>query len=193
MRRVAGSVIAWIAVAGLVLAACSGGTPEIEDDGTAPASTGPAASSQATASPTESPSPTATPKPKPTPRLAANSKISYTSSTTVGRLIELKVTVRNVGTLSAGKVSVQVEGKGYSIKSRTPIVGCIPDCRTATGSEGIVYVEWKAPAPGKRQAYTVQLKAKKAGTYTILVRAYRGPASEPVDDLASWTVKVRVK
>jgi hypothetical protein len=141
--------------------------------------------------PTATPSPT--PTPKPTPRLTAKSQITYTSSTSVGRLIELKITIRNPGTLKAGKVSVQVEGVDYAIKSRTPIAGCVPDCRATTGAEGIAYVEWTAPAPGKSRAYTVQLKARRAGTYEIAVRAYRGPAGDPIDEIARWTVKVRVR
>ena len=137
--------------------------------------------------------PTPTPKPKPTPRLVAYTNISYTSSTSVGRLIELTLKVRNAGTLNAGKVSAQVEGSGYTLKSRTPIVGCVPDCRSSTGAEGITYVEWTAPGPGTSRSYTVQLKPNRAGSYTIKVRAYRGPAADTITDLASWTVKVRVR
>jgi hypothetical protein len=146
-----------------------------------------------TPEPTAGETPTPTPKPKPTPRLTANKTIHYTSSTYVGRLIELTVKVRNPAKLKAGKVSVQVEALGYSLAARTPVVGCIPNCRTATGPEGVAYVEWPAPAPGKTVAYTVQLKAKRAGTYRIEVRAYRGPAGDPVVDLATWTVRVRVR
>jgi hypothetical protein len=147
---------------------------------------------EATPEPTTKETPAPTPTPKPTPRLIADRTIHYTSSTYVGRLIELTVKVRNPAKLKAGKVSVQVEGLGYSLASRTPVVGCIPNCRSAT-EEGIAYVEWTAPAPGKTVAYTVQLKAKRAGTYRIEVRAYRGPAADPVVDLATWTVKVRVR
>jgi hypothetical protein len=160
--------------------------------GSAPASQGPPAAA-ATEAPEPTTAPTATPKPEPTPRLTAGKTINYTSSTYVGRIIKLTIKVRNPGKLKAGKVSVQVEGVGYSLKSRTPIVGCIPNCKAATGAEGIGYVQWTAPAPGKSRSYTVQLKAKRAGTYRIEVRAYHGPAGDPVDDLASWTVKVRVR
>ena len=152
----------------------------------------------ATASPTPStPEPTAEPtptaEPDPTPRLTAQTEITYTSSTFVGRHIELTVKVRNPGPLNAGKVSVQVEGVGYTLKSRTPMVGCVPDCRTSTGAEGITYVEWAAPAPATTRSYTVQLKPNRTGTYSIEVRAYRGPAGDTIADLASWTVKVRVQ
>jgi hypothetical protein len=145
----------------------------------------------ATPEPTVEPTPT--PKPKPTPRLTAYKNITYTGSTSVGRLVELTIKVRNPGTLSAGKVSAQVEGVGYSLKSRTPMVGCVPNCRTSTGAEGITYVEWPAPAPGKTRSYTVQLKPNRTGTYTIAVRSYRGPAADTIADLANWTVKVRVR
>lgn len=155
------------------------------------ASTEPSAG--ATLAPTIAPTAKPTPTPAPTPRLTVNKTISYTSSTYVGRLIELTIKVRNPGKLKAGKVSVQVEGLGYSLAGRTPVVGCVPNCRSATGAEGVAYVEWTAPAPGKSRAYTVQLKAKRTGTYRIEVRAYRGPAADPVVDLATWTVRVRVR
>jgi hypothetical protein len=101
--------------------------------------------------------------------------------------------VRNPGELKAGRLSAQVEGDGYVVGRRTPIVGCVPDCRTATGSEGVIYVEWAAPAPGKARAYVIQLRAKKAGTYRIDVRAYRGKAGDPIDQIGSWSVKVVVR
>lgn len=145
----------------------------------------------ATPAPTAEPTPT--PKPEPTPRLVAYDNITYTGSTSVGRLIELTVKVRNAGTLKAGKLSAQVEGVGYALKARTPMVGCVPDCRTSTGAEGVTYVEWTAPAPGKTRSYTVQLKPNRTGSYTIEVRAYRGPAADTIADLARWTVKVRVR
>ena len=149
----------------------------------------------ATAPPAEKPTPTPEPTlaPEPTPRLVVNDTLRYTSRTSVGRLIELTLRVRNPGELKAGRLSVQVEGDGYVIRRRTPIVGCRPDCRTATGAEGVIYVEWLAPAPGKAKAYTVQLRAKQAGTYRIDVRAYRGPAGDPLDQIGSWTVKVVVR
>ena len=153
----------------------------------APASPPPSPTPEPTAAPTP------TPKPKPTPRLTVDDTINYTSSTWVGRLIELTIKVRNPGTLKAGKVSVQVEGVGYSLESRTPVVGCDPDCKSSAGVEGITYVEWAAPAPGKNRLYTVQLKASRAGTYQIEVRAYRGPAGDTIAELATWTVKVRVR
>jgi hypothetical protein len=160
--------------------------------GSAPAGAAATATpSPATPEPTVEPTPTA--KPKPTPRLAAYTNITYTGSTSVGRLIELTIKVRNPGTLSAGKVSAQVEGVDYTLKSRTPMVGCVPDCRTSTGAEGITYVEWAAPAPGKTRSYTVQLKPNRTGTYTIAVRSYRGPAADTITDLASWKVTVRVR
>ena len=137
--------------------------------------------------------PTPTPKPKPTPRLVAYTNISYTASTSVGRLIELTIKVRNAGTLNAGKVSAQLEGVGYTLKSRTPMVGCVPACRTSTGAEGITYVEWAAPAPGKSRSYMVQLKPNRTGSYTIEMRSYRGPAGDTITDLATWTVRVRVR
>lgn len=137
--------------------------------------------------------PTPTPKPKPTPRLVAYTNITYTASASVGRLIELTIKVRNAGTLSAGKVSAQLEGVGYTLKSRTPMVGCVPNCRTSTGAEAITYVEWAAPAPGKTRSYTAQLKPNRSGTYTIAVRSYRGPAADTITDLANWKVTVRVR
>jgi hypothetical protein len=162
--------------------------------GSGPASAAPSGRpDRTTAAPTAAPTPTPKPKPKPTPRLAANGTINYTSSTYVGRLIELTIRVRNPGTLRAGKLSVQVEGVGYSIRARTPLVGCVPNCRSATGVEGVSYVEWTAPAPGSGRAFTVQLRAKRAGSYRIEVRAYRGAAGDPLDELASWTVTVRVR
>ncbi len=158
----------------------------------APSSVSPTASP---APPTPEPTadPTPTPKPEPTPRLTANNSITYTSTTSVGRLIELTIKVRNPGTLKAGKLSVQVEGVGYTLKSRTPMVGCVPNCKTSTGVEGTTYVEWSAPAPSTTRSYTVQLKPNRTGTYSIEVRAYRGPAGDTIADLASWTVKVRVR
>lgn len=154
-------------------------------------------SSPAPSPPTPTPEPTAeptpTPTPEPTPRLTVNSTITYTSTTSVGRLIELTIKVRNPGTLKAGKLSMQVEGVGYSLESRTPMVGCVPDCKTSTGAEGIRYVEWSAPAPGTTRAYTVQLKPRRTGTYSIEVRAYRGPAGDTIADLSSWTVKTIVR
>jgi hypothetical protein len=157
----------------------SGGPGEPTGEPTAPATAPATAPPAATAAPT--------------PRLTVKDTLTYTSRTSVGRLIELKLTVRNPGELKAGKVSVQVEGLGYAIADRTPIVGCIPDCRTATGAEGIVYVEWGAPAPGASRAYTVQLKAKRAGTYRLEVQAYRGPAVDPIDQIGQWTVKTVVR
>ena len=159
--------------------------------GGATSSLAPTSSPSPTPEPTAAPTPT--PKPKPTPRLTVDDTITYTSSTYVGRLIELTIKVRNPGTLKAGKVSVQVEGVGYSLKSRTPVVGCDPDCKSSAGVEGITYVEWPAPAPGKNHLYTVQLKANRAGTYQVEVRAYRGPAGDTIAELATWTVKVRVR
>ncbi len=144
-----------------------------------------------TAAPTSTPEPTVAPEP--TPRLVANDTLTYTSRTSVGRLIELTLRVRNPGKLKAGRLSAQVEGDGYVVGRRTPIVGCVPDCRTATGSEGVIYVEWAAPAPGKARAYTIQLRAKRAGTYRIDVRAYRGKAGDPIDQIGSWSVKVVVR
>jgi len=144
-----------------------------------------------TPEPTAVPTPEATPEP--TPRLTVDSTITYTSTTSVGRLIELTIKVRNPGTLNAGKVSVQVEGVDYALEGRTPMVGCVPDCKTSAGAEGITYVEWSAPAPGKNRAYTVQLKPRRTGTYEIEVRAYRGPAGDTIDELATWTVAVRVR
>jgi hypothetical protein len=90
-------------------------------------------------------------------------------------------------------VSVQVEGVGYALESRTPMVGCSPSCKASTGVEGIAYVEWTAPAPGKNRLYTVQLRPARTGTYQIEVRAYRGPAGETIAELASWTVKAVVR
>lgn len=144
-----------------------------------------------TSEPTAAAEPTAAPEP--TPRLVANDTLRYTSRTSVGRLIELTLRVRNPGELKAGRVSAQVEGDGHVVGRRTPIVGCVPDCRTATGAEGIVFVEWAAPAPGTARAYTIQLRAKRAGTYRLDVRAYRGPAGDPVDQIGSWNVKVVVR
>jgi hypothetical protein len=145
----------------------------------------------ATPAPTPTPAPTAAAEP--TPRLVANDTLRYTSRTSAGRLIELTLRVRNPGERRAGRLSAQVEGDGYVVGRRTPIVGCVPDCRTATGAEGIVYVEWAAPAPGDARAYTIQLRAKRAGTYRIDVRAYRGPAGDPIDQVGSWSVKVVVR
>jgi hypothetical protein len=148
-----------------------------------------------TAPTTPGPTPTAEPTaaPKPTPRLVANDTLRYTSRTSVGRLIELTLRVRNPGELKAGRLSAQVQGDGYVVDRRTPIVGCVPDCRTATGAEGIVYVEWAAPAPGNGRAYTIQLRAERAGAYRLDVRAYRGPAGDPIDQIGSWSVKVVVR
>ncbi len=159
--------------------------------GTAPSSNPSPSPAPRTPEPTAAPTPTA--EPEPTPELAVDDTINYTSRTSVGRLVELTITVNNPGPLKAGKVSLQVEGVGYALKSRTPMVGCVPDCRTSTGAEGITYVEWTAPAPGKSRSYTVQLKPSRAGTYEIEVRAYRGPAGDTIDDLASWTVKTVVR
>ncbi len=145
----------------------------------------------ATTRPTTKPRPTATPVPP--PKLSVNKTINYTSSTSVGRLIELTIKVRNPGPRAAGTFSVQVEGVGYLLKSRTPVVGCVPNCRAASGAEGVSYVQWPAPAKGKSRTYTIQLRALRTGSYRIEVRTYRGPAGNPIDDLVSWTVKVRVR
>jgi hypothetical protein len=145
------------------------------------------------AEPTEAPTLAPTEEPTPEPTLQANKTITFTSSTSVGRLIELTIKVKNPGPLKAGTLSAQVEGVDYSIESRTPVVGCVPDCRSATGAEGIAYIEWPAPAPGRTRSYTVQLKAKRSGTYDIEVRAYRGPSEDPLDELASWSISVRVR
>jgi hypothetical protein len=144
-----------------------------------------------TAPPT--PKPTPTPTPEPTPRLTAYTSINYTATTSVGRLIELTIKVRNPGPLDAGKLSVQLEGVGYGLEGRTPMVGCAPGCRYSAGAEGITYVEWPAPVPGTSRSYTVQLKPGRTGTYEIAVHAYRGPAGDAIAELASWTVETIVR
>ncbi len=191
MRRRRLAVVAAVVAATLLVASCSA----FEGPEVTPATAAPTA---VLVTPTPEPSPTSTPEPPtpeptPEPTLSINKTIDYTSVTSVGRLIELTLKVRNPGPLKAGKLSVQVEATGYAIETRTPIVGCRPDCRTATGAEGIVYVEWTAPAVGKTTSYTVQLRAKKSGTYRLEVRAYRGPAGDPLDRLATWNITVRVR
>jgi hypothetical protein len=203
MKTIGTRLVTALAATTLVLGGCSAFEGPSVDQPTSAATLlqqltpepGATAAPGATSEPGATPEPrgTATPKPAPTPRLTVNDTISYTSLTYVGRIIKLTIKARNPGKVPAGKVSMQIEGVGYSVKSRTPIVGCIPDCKTATGSEGIIYVQWPAPAPGKSRSYTAQLKAKRAGTYRIEVRAYHGPAGDPIEQLHSWTPKVRVK
>ena len=161
--------------------------------GGSPAATLPPAGATAEPSTRPTAKPHPTPTPVPPPKLSVNKTINYTSSTSVGRLIELTIKVRNPGPRAAGTFSVQVEGVGYPLKSRTPVVGCVPNCRAASGAEGVSYVQWPAPAKGKSRSYTIQLRALRTGSYRIEVRTYRGPAGDPIDDLVSWTVKVRVR
>ena len=144
------------------------------------------------ASPTEAP--TAAPAIVPTgPKLAANNTLRYTSSTSPGRLIELKVTVRNRGTTAGGKITMEIEGLNYTLKRKTPLVGCVPNCKAATGADGVAHVVWTAPAAGGSKAYTAQLRAKVRGTFRYAVRVYAGTVGAYGDELGSWSATTRVR
>ena len=145
--------------------------------------------------PTKSPEPTTEPIDTTTttgPKLVANDTIRYTSSTSVGRTIELKVTVRNKGKI-AGKITMEIEGLNFAIKRKTPLVGCVPNCKAATGAENIAYIVWTGPAAGKSRTYIAQLKAKARGTFKYEVRLYIGKVGDYGDELGSWTVTTRVR
>ena len=126
------------------------------------------------------------------PKFVANDTIRYTSSTSVGRTIELKVTVRNKGKI-AGKITMEIEGLNFTLKRKTPLVGCVPNCKAATGAEGVAYIVWTAPAAGKSRTYTAQLKAKARGTFKYEVRLYIGKVGNYGDTLGSWTPTTRVR
>ena len=158
---------------------------------------------QAPAIATIAPAATETPSPEPTlapttapatgSKLAANDTIHYTSSTSLGRTIELKVTVRNRGAKAGSKITMEIEGLNFTLKRKTPLVGCIPNCKAATGAEGIAYIVWTAPASGASKTYTAQLKTKARGTFKYEVRVYDGKVGAYGDELGSWTVTSRVR
>lgn len=165
--------------------------------GTSPgASTAPAESTRPTATPTGEPTaeptekPTEKPTPTPAPGLVANGTINYTSSTYVGRVIDLKVKVSNRGGAS-GRFTVSVEALGFTLKKRTPLGGCVPDCWGEMNADGLAYAQWNVPKKGVTKSYTVQLKAKVAGTYRLKVRLF-DKTSNPDFPLSSWTITVKV-
>ncbi len=145
------------------------------------------------AEPSDEPTEEPTEAPTPGAQLVAGDTLNYTSATSVGRLIELTVTVRNKGTKAAGKITMEIEGVGFVLKSKTPLGGCTPSCKGATGAEGVAYVEWTGPAAGKSRKYTAQLKAKARGTYKFEVRVYVGRPGDYSEQLGSWTVTSRVR
>ena len=151
------------------------------------------------ASPTPTPASTGAPTLEPTASptagavLVAGDTINYTSSTYVGRTINLKVTVRNRGTKAAGKITMEIEGIGFSLKAKAPLVGCVPNCKGATGAEGVAYAVWTGPAAGKSRSYTAQLKAKASGTFKLEVRLYEGGVGAYTDTLGDWTIRSRVR
>jgi hypothetical protein len=157
--------------------------------GTAASTTAPSVAPSTSAEPTAEPIDTTTTT---GPKLVANDTIRYTSSTSVGRTIELKVTVRNKGKI-AGKITMEVEGLNFAIKRKTPLVGCVPNCKAATGAEGVAYIVWTAPAAGKSRIYVAQLKAKASGTFKYEVRLYIGKVGNYGDELGTWTVTTRVR
>jgi hypothetical protein len=157
----------------------------------------PVESEEPTAEPTEVPTEEATEEPTeaPTPaaKLVAGKTLNYTSATYVGRLIELTVTVRNKGTKDAGRITMEIEAIGFTLDRKTPLVGCVPKCKGATGAEGVAYVLWTGPAAGKSKKYTAQLKAKASGRYKFEVRLYEGKTGSYGDQLGSWTITSRVR
>jgi hypothetical protein len=183
----------------LVASACEAFEPSAGSS--AAASRAPAGSSQPSNEPTSAPTPEPTEQPTeeptaaPTPGavLVASKTLNYTSTTYVGRIIELTVTVRNKGTKAAGKITMEIEGVGFVLERRTPLGGCVPSCKGATGAEGVAYVQWTGPAAGKSKKYTAQLKAKAKGSYKFEVRLYEGKTGDYVDELRSWTVTTRVR
>lgn len=167
--------------------AVASGAPAGSGQPTATATTGP------TVEPTEEPTEAATEAPTPGAVLVAGKTLNYTSATSVGRIIELTVTVRNKGTKAAGKITMEIEGMGFVLKTKTPLGGCVPSCKGTTGAENVAYLQWTGPAAGKSKKYTAQLKAKARGTYKLEVRLYEGPVGDHADQLGRWTVTSRVR
>lgn len=153
----------------------------------------PVGSAKPTQEPTEEPTEQPTEAPTPGAQLVADDTLNYTSATSVGRLIELTVTVRNKGTKAAGKITMEIEGVDFVLERKTPLGGCTPNCKEATGAEGVAFVEWTGPAAGKSGKYTAQLKAKATGTYEFEVRLHVGRVGDYSDQLGSWTVTSRVR
>ena len=183
----------------LVASACEAFEPTAGGSGApslAPAgSIGPSEqpTAETTPEPTASPTPEPTASPTPGAILVAGNTINYTSSTSVGRVIQLTVTVRNKGTKAAGKITMEIEAVGFVLKKKTPLVGCVPNCKAATGAENVAYVQWTGPAAGKSKKYTAQLRAKAKGSYKLEVRLFEGKAGDYGDQLGSWTVTSRVR
>ena len=181
-----------LAVAAMVGAAgCEAfGSPQATPGPSTPTATeAPGAAATPTSEPTEAP----TAAPATGPNLAANDTLHYTSATSPGRLIELKVTVRNRGTTAGGKITMEVEGLNFVLKRKTPLVGCVPNCKAATGADGVAHIVWTAPGAGAAKAYTAQLKAKASGTFKYQVRLYEGSVGAYGDELGSWTVTSQVR
>ena len=175
----------------LVTAACQAFEPTAGSS--APPTGAPIESSQPTEEPTAEPTEEPTEAPTPGAKLVAGDTLNYTSVTYVGRIIELTVTVRNKGTKAAGKITMEIEGLGFALERKTPLLGCVPNCKGATGAEGVAYVQWTGPAAGKSKKYTAQLRAKAKGTYKFEVRLYEGKTGDYGDQLGSWTITSRVR